>query len=474
MQSALFTDFYELTMAQAFWKNNLNYETVFDMFFRKHPFEGGYSVFSGLEPLLKTIMEFRFGKDDLVFLKEQKIFSDEFLDFLADYSFSGNIYAMEEGSLIFPNEPIIRVEAPIVDAMILEGVILNTVNFESLIATKTARIWLASKKAPIMEFGLRRAQGYDGAMTASRAAYVGGASGTSNALAAKLYGIPALGTMAHSWVMSFDSEEEAFEKYAELYPNGSVFLIDTYDTLQSGIKNAIKVGKKLQSQGHNFGVRLDSGDLYYLSKEVRKLLDEAGCPKATITASNELTEQIVESLVLNKAPIDSWGVGTHMVTGGDEASFTGVYKLAARKTEKGNWIPVMKFSDNPAKQTIPGIKQVWRLYNEDGSFKADVLSLENETIKEYLEQTFYHPSNNFQFFKFAPAKAEPLLSIKIKNGERVAEPKTLKDIKKYAEKQLDSLDPTSKRILNPHIYKVSVTAKLKEVKDRLVMEHLEH
>ncbi|MEL3907721.1 MAG: nicotinate phosphoribosyltransferase [Treponemataceae bacterium] len=474
MQSALFTDFYELTMAQAFWKNNLNYETIFDMFFRKHPFEGGYSIFSGLEPLLKTITEFRFDKDDIAFLEKQKIFSDEFLNFLADYSFSGNLYAMEEGSLIFPNEPIIRVEAPVIDAMILEGVILNTINFESLIATKTARIWLASNKAPIMEFGLRRAQGYDGAMSASRAAYVGGAAGTSNTLAAKLYDIPAMGTMAHSWVMSFDSEEEAFEKYAELYPKGSVFLIDTYDTLQSGIKNAIKVGKKLQAKGHNFGVRLDSGDLYYLSKAVRKLLDEAGCPNATITASNELTEEIVESLVLNKAPINGWGVGTHMVTGGDESSFTGVYKLAARKMENDKWTPVMKFSDNPAKQTIPGIKQVWRLYNDDGSFKADIIALEDEIVKEGKEQTFYHPNNNVQFFKFAPAKVEPLLNIKIKKGKRVAEPKSLKDIKKYAEKQLDSLDPTSKRILNPHIYKVSLTAKLKKLKDKLILAHLEH
>lgn len=472
MKSALFTDFYELTMAQGFWKNQLNYETVFDMFFRKQPFTGGYSVLAGVEPLLKAILEFRFLLEDIEYLREQKIFEEGFLEFLEDYSFSGSVYSMDEGSLIFPGEPILRIEAPIIDAMILEGLILNTINFQSLIATKTARIWLASKKGSIMEFGMRRAQGYDGAMSATRAAFIGGASGTSNALAGKIYGIPALGTMAHSWIMSFDSEETAFQKYADLYPNGSVFLIDTYDTLKSGIGNAIKVGKKLQAKGKNFGVRLDSGDLDYLSKKVREQLDLAGCPKATITVSNELNEQIVESLVLNNAPIDSWGVGTHMVTGGTESSFTGVYKLAARKNSSGTWVPVMKFSDNPAKRTTPAIKQVWRLYNKDGTFKADILALLDEKIQKNAEYTFYHPEDPTQFFKFTPTKFEPLLKLKIENGKRVAKEVSLQKIKQKTEAQLDCLDPTSKRLLNPHIYKVSLTEKLKDLKQTLIKNNL--
>lgn len=449
-------------MAQGFWKNDVNYNAVFDMFFRKHPFNGGYSVFAGLEPLIQDVLNFRFSADDIDYLRQQKIFSEDFLTFLSDYHFSGDVYAMNEGSLIFPNEPIIRVHAPIIEAVILEALILNTVNFQSLIATKTARIWLASQKAPIMEFGLRRAQGPDGGMSATRASYIGGAGGTSNALAGKLYNIPVLGTMAHSWIMSFDTELEAFEKYAELYPTNSLFLIDTYDTLKSGIINAITVGKKLKAQDRKCGVRLDSGDLYYLSKDVRKKLDEAGLTDATITVSNELTEQIVESLMLNHAPIDSWGIGTHMVTGGNESSFTGVYKLAARQTTNG-WKPVMKFSDNPDKRTTPGIKQVFRLYNEDGSFKADIVGLEDETVGN-TEQTFYHPNNASQYFTFKPARVEPLLHLKIKDGKRVGNEVNLKDIKKYAEKQLDSLDATSKRLLNPHIYKVSLTEKLKNLK----------
>lgn len=470
MRSALFTDFYELTMAQGFWKNNLNYETVFDMFFRRQPFGGGYSVLAGIEPLLQSILDFHFSSEDIEYLRNQRIFSNDFLNFLKNYSFSGSVYAMDEGSLIFPNEPIIRVEARIIDAMILEGLLLNTINFQSLIATKTARIWLASRKGSIMEFGMRRAQGYDGAMSATRAAFIGGAAGTSNALAGKLYNIPSLGTMAHSWVMSFDSEETAFQKYADIYPDGAVFLIDTYNTLKSGVENAIKVGKRLQNKGKNFGVRLDSGDLDYLSKKVREKLDIAGCPNAKITVSNELSEEIVEFLVLNHAPIDSWGVGTHMVTGGNESSFTGVYKLAARKNADGTWIPVMKFSDNPSKRTTPGIKQVWRLYNSDGSFKADILSLSDEKIESAVEQTFYHPNDDTQFFKFTPQKVEELLKLKIKDGKRYSSSVDLHAIKKYAEKQLDSLDPTSKRLLNPHIYKVSLTEKLKDLKGKLIRE----
>nr|MCR4948226.1 nicotinate phosphoribosyltransferase [Treponema sp.] len=317
--SALFTDFYELTMAQGYWKENMNQEVVFDMFFRRNPFNGGFSILAGNETLMDIIVNFRFSEDDIKYLAEQKIFEQGFLDYLRDFHFTGDLYTMDEGTVIFPQEPLVRIHANLIEAQILEALVLNHVNFQSLIATKTARIWLASKKAPIMEFGLRRAQGPDGGMSATRASYIGGAAGTSNTLAGKEFGIPVMGTMAHSWIMSHASELEAFREYAKIYPTNSVFLIDTYDTLHSGIKNAIIAGGELVEKGYNFGVRLDSGDISYLTREVRKELDRAGYPQAKISVSNELTEEIITTLVASGAPINSWGVGTHMVTGGNEA-----------------------------------------------------------------------------------------------------------------------------------------------------------
>lgn len=466
--NALFSDFYELTMAQGYFKQQRNTPCVFDMFFRRNPFKGGYAVLAGLKPLLEAIQAFSVEADDIAYLASLNTFAPDFLDYLRTFKFSGSVWAMNEGSVIFPGEPILRIEAPIIEALLLEGLILNTINFQSLIATKTARIWLAARKAPIMEFGLRRAQGSDGAMSATRASIIGGAAGTSNTLAGKRYGIPVMGTMAHAWVMSFDSEEEAFERYAELYPDKSVFLIDTYNTLGSGIEAAIKVGKKLQAQGKNFGVRLDSGDMQYLSTEVRKRLNDAGLPDAKISISNELTEEIIESLILNKAPIDSWGVGTHMVTGGHESSFTGVYKLAAHQSLDGEWHPVMKVSDNPAKITNPGIKQVWRLYNDDGTFKADVIGLHNETISTETSYRYYHPLNDYQSFVFKAAKAEPLLNQKIKNGVLIADTETLQDMHRRAAQQLERLHTTSRRLLNPHVYKVSLTDTLFTIKQQLL------
>lgn len=468
--SALFSDFYELTMAQGYWKEKKAMTVSFDVFFRRNPFGGGYSIFAGLWPLINTIKGFHFNAEDIAFLKGLNLFEEDFLSYLSSFKFSGSLFAMQEGSLIFPNEPIIRIEANIIEALILEGVILNTINFQSLIATKTARIFLSSNKGQIMEFGLRRAQGEDGAMSASRAAFIGGAYGTSNILAGKEYDIPCLGTMAHSWIMSFESEEKAFRAYASLYPNSSVFLLDTYDTIKSGIESAIKVGKELKEKGFNFGVRLDSGDMYYLSQYVRKRLNDEGLNKAFISVSNELTEQIIESLVLNKAPIDSWGVGTHLVTGGDEASFTGVYKMSAYKNGGDEWKAVMKISNNPAKITTPGIKQVWRLYNKDGSMKADVISLKEETIERGKLYTFYHPDNEWQFFNFSASDVCPLLKEYIKDGVIVEAEPTLKEIKAFAMSELDVLDATSKRLLNPHIYKVSLTEKAKTLKMEVLKE----
>ncbi|MBD5408127.1 MAG: nicotinate phosphoribosyltransferase [Treponema sp.] len=478
-ENALFTDFYELTMAQGYWKNNMDSKVVFDMFFRRNPFNGGFSVLAGNETLLDAIIHFHFEDDDIEYLKEQGIFEQGFLDYLKEFKFSGDIYTMDEGTVIFPQEPLVRVHANLIEAQILEGLILNIINFQSLIATKTARVYLAAKGAPIMEFGLRRAQGPDGSMSASRAAFIGGASGTSNTLAGKLYGIPVMGTMAHAWIMSHPSELDAFRNYAKIYPKNSVFLIDTYDTLKSGIKNAIIAGGELVEKGYNFGVRLDSGDISYLSREVRKELNKAGFPQATISVSNELTEEIISTLVASGAPINSWGVGTHMVTGGNESSFTGVYKLAARSngSEKdGEFIPTMKFSDNPAKTTNPGIKNVFRLYDENGNATADILALYDETIECGKEYKFFHPMVDYRQFSHKPVRIEPLLKKRIENGSRIGrrlpEPEQLRIGRETMQKQLASFDESYKRILNPHIYKVSITEKLKDLKIGFIKKNI--
>ena len=479
IKSALFTDFYELTMAQGYWKNDMNQQVVFDMFFRRQPFKGGFSVFAGLDTLLEAITDFTFSEEDIAYLKSQNMFEQGFLDYLKDFRFNGDLYAFEEGSIIFPQEPIVRIHANLIEAQIVEGLILNHINFQSLIATKTARVWLASKKGLIMEFGLRRAQGNDGAMSATRAAFIGGAAGTSNTLAGKLYGIPIMGTMAHSWIMAYPSELDAFRAYAKLYPTKTVFLIDTYDTLRSGVKNAIIAGSELVKKGLNFGVRLDSGDISYLTTEVRKELDKAGFPQATISVSNELTEEIVETLVQQHTPINSWGVGTHMVTGGNEASFTGVYKLAARHDKStGKMKAAMKFSDNPEKSTNPGIKNVFRLFDETGMAKADILALENETLAAGTENRYYHTSVDYCQFTFKATKIEPMLHLMVKGGKRVNKKipagEQLRLARENMVKQLETLDDSYKRILNPHIYKVSLTEEAKNLKMEFINARISH
>jgi nicotinate phosphoribosyltransferase len=478
--SALFTDFYELTMAQGYWKKKKNRRSVFEMFFRKHPFKGGYSIFSGLETLINQLKTFTFSDDDIAYLQSLKFFDDGFLEYLKTFRFSGDLYAMDEGSVIFPQEPILRVDGSFIECQIIEGLVLNIINFQSLIATKTARVCLASGKGGVMEFGLRRAQGLDGAMSATRAAIIGGAVGTSNTLAAKEFGIKPMGTMAHSWVMSFPSEEEAFHAYAELYPVHPIFLIDTYDTVKSGVVNAIKVGKEIIDSGGGFGVRLDSGDMYYLSREVRRCLDEAGCQKATIAVSNDLDESIISTLVNQGAPINSWGVGTRMVTGGDDASFTGVYKLAAYENEQGILVPAVKFSDNPEKTTNPAVKQVFRLRDGKGMAVADILSIDNiedpDEVKNFTvgkNYVFYHPSADYRHFSYTlESPPLPLLEKRIEKGKRILPEPSLTDIQKHCARGLETIDVRYKRLLNPHIYKVSVTQKLRELKLELIKNYL--
>ena len=466
-QTALFTDFYELTMAQGYWKRHMTMPVVFDYFFRRHPFDGGYSVFAGLDTLIEALEQFSFSKEDREYLSTLGLFEDAFLDYLSTFKFRGTIYAAREGEIVFPQEPLLRVEADLISAQIVEGLVLNVLNFQSLIATKTARIWNASNHGAIMEFGLRRAQGSDGALSASRAAFIGGAMGTSNTLAGKTFGIPVLGTMAHSWIMSYPNELEAFEAYAELYPKNTVFLIDTYNSLDSGIINAIKVGRKLVERGYGFGVRLDSGDIDYLSRMIRKRLDEAGLPNAKITVSNELDEEIIESLVDDKAPIDTWGVGTKLVTGGNDAAFTGVYKLSAIDPEGQNR-PVMKFSDNPEKSTNPGVKNLWRLYDKHGAARLDLISCGEEEIRENTEYLVHHPSADWRHLNIEPARVEPLLFKVMDHGHRTQELPDIVESQKFMKERIQTFDSTYLRLLNPHIYKVSITDTLFNLKVSLI------
>ena len=462
--SALFTDFYELTMAQGCWQHDLDTKAVFDVFFRRQPFKGGFSVFAGLDPLLDALQAFSFSGEDLAWLESQRCFKPAFLEYLEKFKFSGDVYAVPEGEIVFPQEPLLRIHAGLIEAQIIEGLVLNTINFQSLIATKSARIALAAKGKSVMEFGLRRAQGHDGAMSASRAAYIGGASATSNALAAMRLGIPAMGTMAHSWVMAFGTELESFEAYARLYPDSTTLLIDTFDTLDSGLPNAIKVGKKLAAAGKRFGVRLDSGDIDYLSRKVRSALDAEGLTDAFIVVSNELDEEIIETLVAGGAPVDTWGVGTHLVTGGNEASFTGVYKLAAVGRD-GKLTPTMKFSDNPEKATNPGVKELYRLYDEGGSAVADVMTLEGEPVEAGKTMTFHHPSLDTRRFSWAPCgMIRPLLGKVMSGGSRAVPPVTMAEPRARRMESMGAFDHTYLRFLNPHLYKVSISDGLKALK----------
>jgi len=477
--SALFTDFYSLSMAQGYWKNNMNNRAVFEVFFRRHPSGGGFSVFAGLETLIQALKGFSFSPEDLSYLATLGFFEEPFLEYLRGFRFSGSLWAMDEGTIIFPQEPVVRVDSTLIESQIVEGLILNMINFQSLIATKTARIALASGNGSIMEFGLRRAQGPDGALSASRAAFIGGAGATSNVLAGKVFGIPVAGTMAHSWVMSFSGEEEAFRSYAAQYPDRTVFLIDTYDTLKSGIRNAVTVGRELAKAGKSFGVRLDSGDMHYLSVEVRRILDEAGFPNATITVSNDLDEYIVDTLTKAGAPVNNWGVGTRMVTGGDEAAFSGVYKLAAKDDGRGNLIPTMKFSDNPEKTTTPGVKQVWRVRDGSGQSLADIMTLDDPAGTDVPEKgrhlAFWHPQVDYRHFYHTiseEGEAEPLLKKQLEGGTVIRPGPSLKDIQRKVREDLRSFDQSYKRILNPHIYKVSITERLRTLKLDLIKTYL--
>lgn len=476
--SALLTDFYELAMMRGFHEINADRKAVFDMFFRRQPFDGGYAVFAGLEPMLKALENFVFSADDISYLKSLNYFPDKFLEYLKTFRFTGEIWAMPEGTPVFPNEPLIRVHSTMLEAQLIEPILLNYINFQTLIATKTSRVVQASGEKSVLEFGLRRAQGADGAISASRAAYVGGAMATSNVLAGKMYNIPVKGTMAHSWVMSFDSEIEAFEKFAEFYPHDCVLLVDTYDTLRSGVPNAAKIFKKLKDKGiNNYGIRLDSGDLAFLSIEARKILIKEGVGNAKIFASNELDEFVIEQLKHENAEIDAYGVGTRMVTGGDDPALSGVYKLAA-KQEGDVIVPSMKMTNNPGKMSNPGIKNVFRIFDEAGFMTADLVHLEDS--KEEIEKIISdgkpirlnHPTMEYTHLDlWNYGKVVQMLYPVMKNGKICVELPDLKQIQTYGKEMLAKLDKSYKRLLNPHIYKVSISNNLKNTRTEIIKKH---
>lgn len=475
---ALLTDLYELTMMQGYFQTRSDQQAVFEMFFRRQPFDGGFSIFAGVTPLMDTILQLRFGDADIRYLSSLHLFGESFLKYLSGFRFSGDVWAMPEGSVVFPNEPLLRVSGNIMETQFLESLILNMINFQTLIATKTARVTHAAGGGAIIEFGLRRAHGVDGAVSATRAAFIGGATATSNVLAGACYGIPVRGTMAHSWVMSFKSELEAFERYAALFPENCVLLVDTYDTLKSGVPNAIRVFQVLKGKGHSgYGIRLDSGDLEYLSRAAREMLDAAGLDDAKILASSELDEWIITQIVKNHSPIDAWGVGSKIVTGDKDPFLSGVYKLVVKSDTQG-MLPVMKISDNPDKTTLPGIKNVLRFYDRNGMMSADLLYLEKEedTLLSAVDKKkpilCHHPGIDHAGFTAENySGARKLLTPLIRKGGLCVDPPAIKSVRERAVRELGTLDGTYKRLINPHRYKVSISTGLKELKNKLIRDY---
>ncbi len=459
-QSGLYTDFYELTMAQGYLlEGKANERVVFDYFFRRVPFKGGYVIFAGLQDLLEELADFRYDEAAIAFLKSQG-FKQPFLEYLGQFRFAGTIYGCKEGEVIFPNEPVLRIEASIIEAQLIETLVLNYLNFQSLIASKTSRIVHAAGDRPVSDFGLRRAQGLGGKQ-ASRAAFIGGVKSTSNTLAGSLYNIPVNGTMAHSWVQSFGSEWEAFQAYARQYPNGSVLLVDTYDTLKSGMPNAIEIGLRLKAEGKSLkAIRLDSGDLAYLSKKARKMLDDAGLQEVSIITSNQLNEYVVQSLLVQHAPIDAFGIGTEMITGKPAAALDGVYKLVQLEDH-----PVIKRSDNLEKITVPGKKQVFRYIDDEGLFYADAIALEHE--KESPKRML-HPTNFAMECNLTGYKVEPLHQLLMDKGKIVKEKVTLQEVVDYSQKRRSQLPAEHKRLDNPHVYKVGLSRNLKQLRDEML------
>ncbi len=473
----LLTDLYELTMMQGYFKNqNRNQTVIFDMFYRTNPLESGYAIAAGLQQLIEYIEGLRFEEKDIEYLRSLHIFDEDFLDYLKDFKFSGSIYSIPEGTVIFPREPIVKVIAPIMEAQLVETAILNIINHQSLIATKTARVCYAARGDGIMEFGLRRAQGPDAGIYGARAAMIGGCIGTSNVLCGQMFDVPVKGTHAHSWIMSFPDEYTAFKAYAEIYPSACILLVDTYDTLRSGIPNAIRVFTEMRKAGIPltfYGIRMDSGDLAYLSKKVRKMLDDAGFPDAIISASNDLDEFLIDSLKAQGATITSWGVGTNLITSKDWPAFGGVYKLAAIQGPDGKFIPKIKLSENTEKVTNPGNKKIYRIYDkETGKIKADLICLEDEIFTEEQQILLFDPAEPWKKTTLHPGEftLRELMIPVFENGKCIYESPKVMEIRDYCAKELDTLWEETRRLVNPHKVHVDLSPRLYDIKISLLDE----
>ncbi len=469
----LLTDFYELTMANGYMMSGCCDEIAyFDMFFRKIPDNGGFAVFAGLQQIIEYIKELKFNDDDINYLRNKNIFDEKFLEYLRNFKFECDIYAVPEGTPVFPNEPLVTVRGPVIQAQFIETMILISVNHQALIATKANRIVRAAGNRPVMEFGSRRAQGYDGAVYGARAAYIGGCSGTACTIADKMFGVPALGTMAHSWVQLFDTELDAFRAYAKTYPDSCVLLVDTYSVLKSGVPNAIKVFKELEESGHKpCGIRIDSGDIAYLSKESRKMLDDAGFDYCKITVSNSLDEYIIRDLMIQGAEIDSFGVGERLVTSKSEPVFGGVYKLSAVERQ-GKIIPKIKLSENTGKITIPSYKEVWRLFsNKTGHALADVITVAGEKIDSDKPYMIFHPEFTYKKKVLTDFTAVKLQVPVFINGECVYNSPDLNEIQKYCKEQISFMWDEIKRFENPQEYYVDLSKQLWDIKNQMISEH---
>ena len=467
----MLTDFYELTMSAGYFNEGYTEKiSVFDMFFRRVPDGGGYAIMAGLEQFIQAVDNLQFTDEDITYLRETGLFSEQFLDYLKNFEFHCNVWAIEEGMPIFPSEPIVTVEGPAIECQLIETLMLVTFNHQCLIATKSNRIVRSAEGRPVMEFGARRAQGYDGAYYGARAAYISGCSSTSCVMAGRDFGIPVSGTMAHSWVQMFPTQYDAFKKYAELYPDNCILLVDTFNVMKSGIPDAIKVFEEvLKPLGKRpKGIRIDSGDIAYLSKKARKMLDEAGYPDCTICASNSLDEYIVRDLILQGARVDSFGIGENLITAKSDPVFGGVYKLAAVKEDDGSYTPKIKLSETAAKMTIPGLKKVWRIYDEDNKAMADLITLADEEVSTKHGITLFDPVETWKERTYVNCTARCISTPIYVAGKRVYTSPSLHDIKKFCKAQVGTLWDEVKRFENPHRYYVDLSQKLWDLRHDLL------
>jgi len=471
----MLTDFYEFTMTNGLLQYGMGEKIVcFDMFFRTVPDDGGYAIMAGVEDLVDYMNHLSFSKDDIDYLRSKEIFSEEFLDYLAHFKFSCDVWAVPEGTPIFPGEPIVTVRGPVMEAQLLETMVLLTINHQSLIATKANRIVRAANGRPVMEFGSRRAQGYDAAVSGARAAFIAGCSGTACSMTDELYGVSALGTMAHSWVQMFDSEYESFRVYAKTYPHNCVLLIDTYNVLKSGLPNAIRVFRDvLLPMGiENMGIRIDSGDITYLTKKCREILYKEGFPQCQICISNSLDEYIIQDTLMQGAEIDSFGVGERLITSKSEPVFGGVYKLCAVENGEGQLVPRIKVSENVEKITNPGFKTVYRLFSkENDKAIADVITLHGETICEEEPYMIFDPNHMWKRKIITNFTAKPLLERLFDKGNCVYEKRDIHDIRAYCKEQMNTLWSEVCRFENPHRYYVDLSQKLWDLKDNMLKKY---